>query len=98
MLGAWLCRLSPLPWLAGIALFVRAKKRGDSLGAALCLAACFLSLAAGVVGAFALLRAHSSRADLDSRPPRDALILGAIGILGGIVAAMTSVLLSDLAE
>ena len=97
-LGAWSCSLSPLPWIAGLLMFVRQSKRGDSLGAAQCLAACFVSVALGVVGFFALLRAHSLRAEASSRPPLATMVVGAIGVVGGIVTAMTSVLLSDLAE
>jgi hypothetical protein len=60
--------------------------------------ACFVAVAMGVVGFFALLRAHSLRVETSTRPPLDALIIGSIGVLGGIVTAMTSVLLSDIAE
>jgi purine-cytosine permease-like protein len=96
--STWLCRLSPIPWMVGVALFLRHAKHADSLDAAVCLVLCFISLGLAVVGLFGLLRHHSLSPVEGTRPPMSVLILGAIGILGGIVVAMSSVLISDLSE
>lgn len=82
--------------MVGVVLFLRQSKHGDSLGAAVCLVLCFISLGLAVAGFFGLLRHHSLARSEGTRPPTSVLLLGALGILGGIVAAMSSVLISDL--
>jgi hypothetical protein len=90
--------VSPLPWIAGAIVYARLAKRGDSLGASVALVFCFVSLALAVAGLFGLLHHHSHAAEGETRPPRGVLILAAVGIVGGMVTAMSSVLLSDLDE
>ena len=96
--SSWACRVAPLPWIAGAAAFRILSKRADSLGAAVCLVSCFVAVGLGVAGLFGLLHHHSQSGEEATRPPRSVMILALLGIAGGIVAAMSSVLLSDLAE
>jgi uncharacterized membrane protein YidH (DUF202 family) len=96
--STWLCRISPIPWLVGVVLFLRRRKQAGALGAAVCLVLCFLSLGLAVVGFFGLLRHHSRAGEGSTRPPVSVMILGAIGILGGVVAAMSAVLVADLSD
>jgi hypothetical protein len=81
--------------MLGIALFLRRSTRTDALNAPVCLVLCFASLSLAVVGFFGLLRHHSGAERAGTRPPTSVMILGAIGVLGGIVAGMSSVLISE---
>jgi hypothetical protein len=91
--SAWLCRLSPLPWICAAVFFVCSREKSEAIAAG-CLIACFVSLTMAVVGGFGFFRVHS---ETNALPPRTALILGAIGMLGGMVTAMASVLIADFA-
>ncbi len=77
---------------------MRTVNHSDSFDAARCLVLSFVSLSMAVAGFFGFLRHHSRADGVDTRPPRGAMILGLIGILGGIIAAMATVLISDLSE
>jgi multisubunit Na+/H+ antiporter MnhC subunit len=79
--------------MCAAALFLSSSERSEAI-AAVCLIVCFASLAMAVVGGFGFLREHSAT---NARPPKSALILGAIGVIGGMVTAMASVLIADLA-
>jgi uncharacterized membrane protein YidH (DUF202 family) len=84
--------------MAGLVLFWRGTKESESLRAAGTLVLCFVSLSLAVAGFFGLLRHHSRATDGRTRPSLSVMILGALGVLGGMVVAMSSVLLADLAE
>jgi hypothetical protein len=91
--SARLCRLSPVPWICAAVFFLASRERSEAL-AAVCLIACFASLAMAVVGGWGFFRLHSAT---NALPPKSALVLGAIGIVGGMVTAMASVVIADLA-
>ncbi len=85
-------RISPIPWLGGLALVLLTSEEDRIWSGPTAFFACFIAVCMGLGGLVALLFSEDE-AGLKERDPVG-VVLGVVGVLGAFAVALVSMILS----